>query len=203
MAWVYIYRMTSDTGLAPCVKNGLLSLSCCKGGQMRGEKVINTGLRYRIGSNRDTDYNTDNVYLLGIYKDKMLYFARVTKVVTMVEYFSLMAKDRTDNIYSVEDGRLVRNSNLRAPKVVPEVHTEAGRVLKDIAGKYVLLSDDYIYLGRDAVNIDSLKEYIPKFQETKKYSGDKADLIITECLKWQDNKEHLPIEPFTVNGGCK
>ena len=76
MAWVYVYRMTSDTGLAPCVEKGLLSLACCKGGQMRGEKIINTGLRYRIGAQKDADYETDNVYLLGIYKDKMVYILK-------------------------------------------------------------------------------------------------------------------------------
>ena len=34
MTYLYIYRLTSDTGLAPCVDNGLLSLACCKGGQI-------------------------------------------------------------------------------------------------------------------------------------------------------------------------
>ena len=48
MTYLYIYRLTSDTGLAPCVDNGLLSLACCKGGQIRNGKAIHAGLRYRM-----------------------------------------------------------------------------------------------------------------------------------------------------------
>lgn len=33
MTYLKMYRLTSDTGLAPCAENGLLSLACCKGGQ--------------------------------------------------------------------------------------------------------------------------------------------------------------------------
>lgn len=86
MKAVYVYRLTSDTGLAPCVKNGLLTLACCKGGQIRGEKVISTGLRYRIGTKRKqdgVDYSADDVYILGIFQDKMLYIAKVDNVITM------------------------------------------------------------------------------------------------------------------------
>lgn len=32
---IYAYRLVDDTGFAPCVDNGLLSLACCKGGQVR------------------------------------------------------------------------------------------------------------------------------------------------------------------------
>ena len=45
MTHVYVYRLTSDTGLAPCAENGLFSLAVCKGGQIRGQEIIHTGLR--------------------------------------------------------------------------------------------------------------------------------------------------------------
>ena len=35
MTGLYIYRLTDDSGFAPCVENGLLSLVCCKGGPIR------------------------------------------------------------------------------------------------------------------------------------------------------------------------
>lgn len=58
----YIYRMTYDTGNAPCVtdingnKTGILSLACCKGGQIRHyadgrTAYVNTGLRKTVGEN--------------------------------------------------------------------------------------------------------------------------------------------------------
>ena len=200
MAYLLIYRMTSDTGFAPCAENGLLSLACCKGGQMRGDKVINTGLRYRIGAKKNNvDYSKDDVYILGTYKDKMLYLARVTDVVTMEQYYSGMSKGRTDDIYKMVNGGLVRNDWLRDNNV----HTKPGRVIRDIAGKYVLLSDDYIYLGEDAVFIDIVAKHNAKFQETKFYADEKAEKIISECKKYSDKKVHYPTEPYRKRGGCK
>ncbi len=69
MTYLFMYRLAVDTGLAPCVDNGLLSLACCKGGQIRNGKPINTGLRYRIGNKNECDYTKDDVYILGTYKN--------------------------------------------------------------------------------------------------------------------------------------
>ncbi len=192
---VYIYRLTSDTGLAPCVDNGLFSLAVCKGGQLRNGKPVNTGLRWRIGS--ENEYSTRPVFILGTYKDRLLYLAKVTKVVTMKDYFSGMSVGRTDDIYSYKDGVLERNQHLRKQ----EIHTETGRIIRDLAGEYVILSDDFVYLGRDAVYVDEIKEFFPEFQETKTYTGDIAAEIITVCEKYGDKKRHLPHEPLIPKCG--
>ena len=34
---IFTYRLTHDTGFAPCVDGGLLSLACCKGGAPTGK----------------------------------------------------------------------------------------------------------------------------------------------------------------------
>ena len=133
MVCVYVYRLTSDTGLAPCAEDGLLSLAVCKGGQMRGNKIVNTGLRYWVGSKKDVDYTKDDVYILGTFENRLLYLAKVTKVVTMMEYFDGISKGRTDDIYSVINGNLTRNGNLRKESI----HTETERIAKDFAGEYV------------------------------------------------------------------
>ena len=76
MTYVFIFRMTSDTGFAPCVDNDLLTLACCKGGQIRNGKPCKTGLRYHIGSKRNgINYLQDKVYIIGTYRDKFLYMA--------------------------------------------------------------------------------------------------------------------------------
>ncbi len=200
MDYVFIYRLTSDTGLAPCVKDGLLSLACCKGGQIRNGKIIKTGLRYRIGVNRDNfDYNVDNVYLLGTYNNKLLYLARVTDILTMKEYYCGLSKGRTDDIYRVKTGHLERNNWLKNL----DVHTEPGRIIRDLAGEYVVLSEDYIYLGKDAMHIDILDKYNARYQETKLYKGKDAIMIIAECRKYNDGINHEPNSPFKKNGGCK
>ena len=195
---VYIYRLTSDTGLAPCVHKGLLSLAVCKGGQIRNGKPCNSGLRHQIAV--ENEFASKQVYILGTYHDKFLYLAKVTNVVTMEEYFSGMSTGRTDDIYSLVNGKLERNNNLREF----DVHTEFGRIIRDLAGQYVVLSNDYIYLGRDAANIGVLKQYYPKFQETKTYTHDIASFIISECEEYRDKKKHIPNEPYNVRcGGCK
>ena len=199
MTCLYIYRMTDDSGFAPCVEKELLSLACCKGGQIRNGKIVNTGLRHRIGIHREVNYATDDVYILGVYKNKMLYFAKVTNVVMMEEYFGGMSKGRTDDIYSLVRGKLIRNQNLRNE----DVHTEPDRVVKDLAGKYVVLSDDYIYLGEDAVVIDGITQYYPNFQETKVYTDELAQKIVNECMKYRDNKEHAPTAPIYKKGKCR
>ena len=198
MATLYMYRMTDDSGLAPCVENGLLSLACCKGGQIRNGKVVNTGLRHLVGK-RYFKGQKDDVYIVGTYQDKLLYCARVTDVITMGEYYSGMSKGRTDDIYCIKNGKLERNNHLYKERV----HIEDYRVIKDLAGLYVLLSDDYIYLGRDAVHVDVLDEYNPKYQETKTYTGEKAEKIISACLKQRDEKNHAPTKPFPKKGGCR
>lgn len=203
MTYVYVYRLISDTGLAPCVLDGLLSLAVCKGGKMYGDKIVHTGLRYWIGSKAEKrDYTVDEVYILGAYKGKFLYMAKVTKVVTMMEYFDGMANGRMDNIYTILNGKPIRNNHLRKE----QVHLEADRKEKDFAGKYVLLSDDFIYLGRDAVENALITEHLPVSRETRIIEGDKAEKLVRECRKYKDDKVHLPNSPFSKKthcGGCK
>ena len=192
---LYIYRLTSDTGLAPCVDNGLFSLAVCKGGQIRKGVPCNTGLRHLIGSRGE--YKLGKVYILGTFHDKFLYLARVTDVVTMDEYFNGMSKGRTDDIYDFVKEKLVRNNHFKKEKI----HTEHDRIIKDIAGQYVVLSNDYIYLGEDAIYIEIVKKYNAKFQETKTYTGDVAERIIKECMKYKDKKKHKSHEPLSSKCG--
>ena len=117
----------------------------------------------------------------------------------MKEYFNGMSEGRTDAIYSIVGGELVRNKNLRQEKV----HIEPDRIVKDFAGEYVLLSDEYIYLGQDAVQNEVVSRYTAKFQETKRYEGEIAEMIVSECRKYADGKKHLPHSPFKKTGGCK
>jgi hypothetical protein len=201
MKYVYIYRLTSDSGLAPCIDNGLLTLACCKGGQIRNGKPIHTGLRYRVGSCRDgADYKTDEMYLLGTHKSKFLYLAKITNILTMTEYYSTISNGRTDNIYSLSNGKLVRNHNLWNEGV----HVDENQNIRDIAGQYVLLSDDFIYLGKDAVYNELVDRYGARFRETKLYTGDIAEQLVAECHKYRDSKKHTPTKPVKNRcGGCK
>ena len=199
MTWIYMYRLSADTGLAPCVKDGLLSLAVCKGGQIRKGKPINTGLRYKIGKAYKDNCCEDKVYLLGTYHNKFLYLARITDVITMEEYYQKKSFGRTDNIYKYCKGQLIRNNYL----VNEGIHI-GDQINRDLAGKYVLISDDYIYLGRDAVYNDLINDFGAKNRETKTFNGEKAESIIRECEKYRDDIVHIPHNPFQNKcGGCK
>lgn len=106
---IFSYRIAYDMGFAPCIDNNIFTLACCKGGQIRNGKNIITGLRYHVGQHYYRN-PVDEIYLFGIYKNGMLYYARITDVITMNEYFSTRGKsvygDRTDQIYDVEAGIL-------------------------------------------------------------------------------------------------
>lgn len=192
---IYAYRLSSDTGMAPCVKNGLLSLAVCKGGQIRKGTAVNTGLRHLIGSGWEK--STSDVYVLGTYHDRFLYIARVTDVVTMEEYFQDISKGRTDDIYEFKNGKLCRNNRYKNRNI----HTATEQIIKDIAGQYVILSDDFVYLGEDAIFIDLVKKYNARFQETKTYTGHIAEQIVKACYKYKDEVMHKPHEPLISKCG--
>ena len=202
--YLYIYRMSVDSGFAPCVKNGRLSLACCKGGQIRSGKPCHTGLRYWIGSKRHADWSTDDVYVAGTYKNRLVYIAKVTGVVTMEDYFGKSSNGRTDDIYSLSGGKLERNDHLRAQGV----HIDDAQITRDLAGSFVLLSNEYVYLGKDAVSIDIVNRYNAQRQETKQYSGDIANEIIKACfsearLSHDDGIPHRPTTPVNAKCGGK
>jgi hypothetical protein len=123
---IYVYRLTSDSGSAPCIYDlngkytGLLTLACCKGGQIRhegeeNERKIETGLRYLIGKKHQKEIADGriDVYIMGIYKNKLLYFAKITEILTMREYFAPTSryKNRRDYIYETLPNGFKRNDN--------------------------------------------------------------------------------------------
>ena len=191
--FVYFYRMTHDTGFAPCVyENGYkvsdtLTLACCKGGQIRKcgkaktKKGINTGLRHTIGVRHwdGIKNKTDEVYVVGIMKNRVLYIAQITDICEMKEYFSdEKNKNRLDSIYNYSETpefcfdkefHLVRNNNNES------FHTdkEQEQCRRDELGKYVLISKSFVYFGNKAETNTIDKKYfdiLPKRQETKAYS---------------------------------
>ncbi len=108
---------------------------------------------------KDADYERDDVYILGTYHDKFLYLAKVSKFLTMEDYFSNPDyKQRTDNIYDLVNGKLSRNKNLDYKDSKKDIHADPIQQRKDMNGRYVILSNDYIYLGSDACEIDIVKE---------------------------------------------
>lgn len=139
---LYVYALTNDSGFAPCIKDGKLTLACCKGGK-RG------GMRKAAAMDFQNKFE---VWILGLCgkslagndpqkEYKPVYLARINNVYRMQEYFSNEKnKNRSDyKAYTVIDGRLVSTKD--NPHKTEDEHE------KDIGGGYVLCSDEFVYWG--------------------------------------------------------
>lgn len=196
MTHVYIYRLKTDSGLAPCVENGLLSLAICKGGQVRNGKPVKTGLRWWIGKQIDVEKSEDDFYVIGIYKGRLLYVAKITEVVTMESYYSGISSGRLDDIYICKDGEKRRNNKLKGS------HDDEKSIIRDWAGVYVLLSREYVYLGKDTAEVPLMLSFMPKYRETKCYESEEAKRIVDICFRFRDGKEHKPNDYIEKCGDC-
>ena len=153
---VFTYRVTHDTGFAPCVDNGILTLACCKG----GTETVQRGLRYFVGRFFEENLQENvGVYVSGIYDNKLLYIAKIDKAITMKEYFNNKKyKNRLDQIYRLNGEVLERD-----PNRLKGVHDNEHSNKCDINGKYVLISENFVYLGKDAIKVDEdILKFYPK-----------------------------------------
>ena len=204
---IFAYRLVSDTGFAPCVDNGMLTLACCKGGQIRNGKNILTGLRYHVGKHREQN-SDDEICILGIYKNKLLYYAMATDVIKMTDYFSQTKKTkygkRKDHIYNTENGSLKRNNLLS--HIHPKGSVQNDR---DANGVYVIVSERFEYYGASAPLIPiAVLGFLPIARENKKYSdGGAAFEVINDYIdgtvKFNGviGKPHDPIKLPKCGGG--
>lgn len=213
--------MTCDTGNAPCVfeehykPSNILTLACCKGGQIRKygnqEKPVRTGLRHCIGRDMEENPN-DNYYVIGILKERVVYIAEVSKSILMTDYFSdNKNRNRMDCIYDVNkaDSQWMLK---RRKRFNPSFH---GKEYADIhhhdeLGEYVLVSNNFIYQGNDKQLLitESIKELIPKRQETKKYTNNLLiESFVDDCMKKGRTNNFEPTERLDENScstkGCQ
>ena len=137
-------------------------------------------MRHTIGKHKEEIANGRDIYIMGIYKGTLLYFAKITKILSMREYFAPNSqyKNRHDYIYeTLPDGfqqndnnpKFKRNDN--NPKFHPK--KDIARHKRDWLGEYALLSDCFAYWGKSSKPIsESLMDILPKHQENKHYKGD-------------------------------
>ncbi len=143
---IYSYTMTHDTGFAPAVSNGLLSLACCKT-QMRhsiAQAFIN-GEREILLLGLCGKQLAKKHALLNYYP---VYICKVSDVVKCQDYHQLsLYADRPDRQYRYENGQWLPEST--------NPHKESADLIRrDLfyngnKENYVLLSDQYVYFGRN------------------------------------------------------
>ena len=192
---LYTYIMTNDTGFAPAVKDSLLTLACCKP-------------KLRISANKNFKNKKKNsdkeVYILALcgkqlakncecgnkkysMEDRMyapVYFARVTDVIEMKDYYSRKnyneksLKYRADHAaYSVKNGVLIpADSTEKNPHGTSLNDKE---VQTDMSGKYVIVSENYIYFGADCGKI--------KLEDIMKINSVALSAVLGKCCDIKNN----------------
>jgi hypothetical protein len=140
---IFIYKLTVDAGVAPCVEKGILSLAICK--PMIRMRARPGDLIFGFAANR---IENDNRGL-----NQLIYVARVTGKEEEGAYYSNSRySGRKDRIYRQVNGKFVRRAG------GDRFHTEATDLLHDLgeppgySRAAVLLSNDFRYYGRYATN---------------------------------------------------
>jgi len=205
---IYAYRLSSDTGDAPCIFNikyeptDLLTLACCKGGYIRSGKKVYTGLRHTIGKKYKAkiEEGLAQIFIMGIYKNKILYFAEVTKILEMKVYYSPNSEyvNRHDYIYKYSSNNFKRNE--KNPGFHPK--NDKAQHINDWLGVYALISNRFAYFGEEGKPIpEELLDILPKWRETKNWSlkSNEGQMIMDEIKKhWKNFNKNIKNLPTTI-----
>lgn len=173
MSWIprklFSYVMTSDTGFAPCVSDGLLTLATCK-----------PDIR-RLASDERHDYVMGIRGLMLARKSnteprRLVYLAEVSEKIGFDSYYNdARHKGRKDNIYHRVNGNWVQERN--------PYHKHINR-RTDLKEPTVLLSRRFLYFGREAVELgDELFSLFVRMSRKYKVSDlDEASLKKLESV---------------------
>lgn len=158
---LFSYKMTDDTGFAPNPFHGFLTLACCKADIRRAKHKGDW-----IAGFTSMELNGDKVG-----KEKLVYLMKVTDKVPFEKYWLgkkfrvkrnssiSIIKSRGDNIYKPD-----QNEKLGFEQIKNNRHKIRNKI-DDLSGKYVLISDQFYYFGKEAINIpENIRPNIPKSQ---------------------------------------
>ncbi len=141
---IFIYKLTTDNGGAPCVKDGLLSLAICKPRirKSAGQKDFIIGM----GAKSVNDL-----------KGRLIYIAEVTKIIQDGDYYLDKYSDRPDCIYA-KKGQ-VFNWRFGAQYHSPADLTHDLGEQPYYERAICLLSDKFVYFGRNKEpSIEKIKD---------------------------------------------
>lgn len=158
---VYAYVMVWNTGFAPSVYKGILSLACCK-----------TSLRYKIGK-KIWDEKED-IYVIGVCGKQMakrndksdsyfyspVYIAKITDVLSCYDYYEKYSS-RPDGVYEFKENSW--KSKQGNPHSLDPYDCKSNKDLwyRKKEENFVLISDKYRYYGKELLQkIDFAQEFI-------------------------------------------
>jgi len=174
---LYVYKLTTDNGGAPCIRRGVLSLAICKPNIRRtaqeGSWIFGFGGK--------------------VLRKRLIYIARVTRRVEDGSYYVDDAyKGRDDRIYRCDRGKFaVRNG--------AKYHSDGSRLEHDLgkppgyARAVTLLSDNFRYWGKKGT-ADYRRQYPAVATLLKKLTqgfrvnlslAERRELVDLQCSQWK------------------
>lgn len=178
----YGYKMTDDTGFAPCVTERCLSLSCCMT-SVRKRASIGSWIAGFGGA------------VLGL--GKLIYLMQVERAMTFDEYFGYRElKGRLDNIYFMAKGKYEQIPTARCHKTPAEWE-------HDTSVDRILIATRFVYFGSSKVDVPSrFHDFIPHARSYCYVDGSGVDTF----AKWAFSrgsgvvgKPHMPLMPSSSN----
>ncbi len=141
---LYSYKMTHDNRFAPNPLFGVLTLATCK---PRMRQNMHVGEWIAGWTSKGIAHSPTEVG-----EEKLIYLAKVTKKLTIAEYWEQYPQKRPvntddknvperygDNIYEpLGDGTF---------RQMPNVHHGPDKMAKDVGGKYVLVCEEFYYFS--------------------------------------------------------
>jgi hypothetical protein len=177
---VYSYKITRDYGFAPNPFYGICTLACCKP-HIRKKAVVGDWI---IGTGA---VENDLLYHL-------IFFMKITEKISFEEYWydprflkkkpilnGSLKQIHGDNIYFKESENWCQ---LDSHHSLPDGALNDENLRQDLSGGYVLISNDFIYLGNNALPIEEKYHSICPSSKQRDYitvqDTELADLFISE-----------------------
>ena len=173
------YKMVSDRGFAPNPYEGFLTLATCKPGIRKCHEV-----GHWLAGFTSKKLNGDE-----IGKEKLVYLAKIDDTFPMEEYYEKYPQKRTcpraDNIYEIQNGvwKIVNKA----------IHNESHQE-KDLSGKNVLVAKQYYYFGKNALDIQEVREKIRMPPGQSSYGWLTTGKAAADFIEWV-KKEAEKISP--------
>lgn len=190
---IYFYKMTHDTGAAPCVDQGCLSLAICKP-RIRAS-VVPGDIVIGFGGKR--------------YGEKLIYIACITEKLTKAKYYVRPEFDkRSDCIYTIADGKAKVKKGARFHEDGSEIPKDIGDGLKKAN---VLLSNDFRYFGKSGT--DEYKTIFPvigkavsnlaRGHRINHFPELRADLLRMKEWVWSNYPHKVLDRPTNSKSSCR
>ncbi|HWZ44143.1 MAG TPA: hypothetical protein VNW97_11735 [Candidatus Saccharimonadales bacterium] len=142
MSRIYIYKMTTDDGGAPCVRDGFLTLAICKPAIRRKAQPGDIIMAFAAK-------DIDGWRPKGSYRDNsLIYIAEVTTVIPNGEYYSSQKyKNRADCIYEWHGGTLRLRRDAKFHGTPATQKKDLGEKETGYKNASVILADKFKYFA--------------------------------------------------------